>query len=303
MLCYAGLVPVMPANADEPLITVILPNSLPRYQKIHQVFLGALQPYCGTDCRVYVQTPNADVMSLRNSVRKANALGSRLLVTYGVAATSAAKLENPGLPVLFVDVPDPEALGFGVGKGMAGVRGDAPLPALFAFFLDSTKATSLAILYEKSSIEGNYQKDALLQAAQRRNVTVRELAVGLDDDPVTVMRTLTSHVDGLFLTNGELLAAQVSDIVAMSGQRRIPVISQIPGSADLGAFMSLETDATEQGELLAVLAGQVLTSGKASLAGIVKPRRVTFIINMKTAQSLDLHIPLQTLAAATRVVR
>jgi ABC-type uncharacterized transport system substrate-binding protein len=61
---------------EERLIAVIMTDSHPRYQDVHSAFVEALQPACGSDCRIYVQTPNADPMSLRNSVRKAVALGA-----------------------------------------------------------------------------------------------------------------------------------------------------------------------------------------------------------------------------------
>lgn len=309
ILCCVGLAPTAPAvAAEEPLIAVILPNDLPRYWQIQTAFLPALQSACGTGCRVYVQTPNADRLSLRNSVRKAVALDARLIVTYGTAATSAARSENPGLPILFADVPDPEALTYDnnkslVGNNMTGVRGDAPLPALLSFFLEATKAGSLAILYEKDSVEGSYQRNTLLQVAKRRNVAVMELVLDDDDDIVTRLKSLPSHIDGLYLAHGERLSRQLQDVIATMKQQKIPVISQIPGSAELGAFMSLETDAAEQGEKLAVLAGQMLRSKKAQPPAIIKPRQVAFVVNLKAAHALHLQVPLQTLAAATRIVR
>lgn len=294
--------------AEELLVAVILPNDLPRYRQIQTAFLPALHSVCDTGCRVYVQTPNADPLSLRNSVRKAVALDARLVVTYGAAATSAARMENPGLPILFADVTDPEALLDDrdkslVGKNMTGVRGDAPLPALLSFFLEATKASNLAILYEKGSEEGRYQRDTLLQAAKRRNVAVMELVLDDNDDIVTVLKTLPHQIDGLYLARGERLALQLNDVIATMKQQKIPVISQIPGSAELGAFMSLETDVVEQAEQLAVLAGQMLKSKKASPPAIIKPRQVAFVVNLKVAQALNLQVPLQTLAAATRIVR
>lgn len=307
---FCWSVPAGSANAaEEHLISVILPNALPRYQQIQAAFLPALQSVCGAQCRVYVQSPNTDVLSLRNSIRKAVALDSRMIITFGTAATTAAKVENPSLPVLFVDVLDPEAQGFGGGKDgkgkhmMTGVRGDAPLPTLFRYFVEATGARRLAVLYEMETPEGIYQKEALLQAGARMNVEIVELAVGLNDDVVTVVKSMPTGTDGLFLAHGERLSAQAVDVVAIARQRRLPVISQIPGVAELGAFMTLETDPIEQGEQLAALVGQVLSARKVSTLDIVRPRQVAFIINLKTAQALNLKVPLQSLTAATRIIR
>ena len=69
------------AVADERLIAVIMANSQPRYNQVHAAFVKNTEGFCDTNCRIYVQTPNADTMSLRNSVRKAVALGAELIVT------------------------------------------------------------------------------------------------------------------------------------------------------------------------------------------------------------------------------
>ena len=74
--------PSMAVAAEERLIAVVMANSNPRYQDIHTVFVENAQSFCANSCKIYVQTPNADVMSLRNSIRKAVALGAELIVTY-----------------------------------------------------------------------------------------------------------------------------------------------------------------------------------------------------------------------------
>lgn len=309
VLCCYGLVPTPAVGASgEQLITVILPNKLPRYEQIQAAFLPALQAICKTSCRVYVQTPNADVLSLRNSVRKAVALDSRMIITYGLAATSAARSENPGIPVLFADVPDPETLIFGedkaaISKYMTDVRGDAPLQSLLKFFIEASGSRSIAVLYEKGSPEGLYQRDTLVQAGERSKIAIIDLALDRDKDVFSALDSLPETAGGLFLTHSERLAHQADDILEVARRRHIPVISQIPGTAELGALLTLVTDPVEQGEQLAVLAGEVLASRKVSSLAVVRPRQVAFIINLKTAQALNLKVPLQTLTAATRIIR
>ena len=96
------------AAADQCLISVIKPGNLSHLDLLHQKFSEQL--LAASPCRIYLQSPNADDMSLRNSVRKAVAVGSDLIVTYGAAATLAAKFESDPVPVLFADVYETASL-------------------------------------------------------------------------------------------------------------------------------------------------------------------------------------------------
>ena len=94
IICLCGFWQPSKAVAEERLIAVVMANSQPRYKEVHAAFAKQAADFCGKDCRIYVQIPNADIMSLRNSVRKAVALGAELIITYGALATIAAKAET-----------------------------------------------------------------------------------------------------------------------------------------------------------------------------------------------------------------
>ena len=295
-------------SVEKYLLAVIMANSQPRYQEIHSTFVENSQSYCGNDCRIYVQTPNADVMSLRNSVRKAVALGADLIITYGPAATLAAQSEASSIPVVFVDVYDPVRLNLiseksHTGRNMTGVRGDAPVQALFNYFTEATKAKKLAVLYDLSSPEGNLQKTVLMESGKKKAVDVVPLAVKDLKDHVSPLKDMPVDTDGLFLASGEHVDSFLPQVLEFAAGRQIPVITQRAGTAEMGAFMVLETSAVEQGEQLAVFAGKVLAGKNASEIAIYTPRQVEFIVNLKVAKQYDIQVPFKTLSVASRVVR
>jgi putative ABC transport system substrate-binding protein len=263
-------------------------DSHPRYQDVHSAFTEALQPVCGSDCRIYVQTPNADTMSLRNSVRKAAALGAELIVTYGPSATLAAQAESLSTTTLFADVYDPVALGLvsadkRTGHNMTGVRGDAPLQALLKYFLETTKANNLAVLYDDASPESNRQKIILADYCVKRGVNVMFFPVvdfiGHDE----ALQNMPEGVDGLFLADSEL--------------------TQRAGAAKIGAFMVLQTSAVEQGEKVSEMAKAILAGKKVEEIQMYKPRKVEFVVNLKVANRYNINVPFQTLSVASSVVR
>jgi putative ABC transport system substrate-binding protein len=294
--------------AEERLIAVIMANSQQRYQYVHAVFVENSRSFCGDNCRIYVQTPNADIMSLRNSVRKAIALGAELVVTYGPAAALAAKAESPPVPTIFADVYDPVSLGLvsakdQTGRNMTGIRGDAPVQALFKYFSESTQARTLAIFYDANNPVSKLQKSVLEEIGKKKGMSIVLLPVEKLKDHMTALRAMPPGVDGLFLASNALTESQLKEILEFASERQLPVITQRAGTAEFGAFMVLETSAVEQGEKLAEIAGMIHTGSKTADIPMYKPHQVAFIVNLRIAKEYGIQVPFQTLSVASRVVR
>ena len=294
--------------AQNPLIAVIMANSTQRFQEIHQVFVDNSTSFCTSDCKVYVQTPNADVMSLRNSVRKAVALGADVIINYGPAASLAAKAEVSSIPVLFAYVYDPVGLGLVssktlVGRNMTGIRGDAPVQSLLKYFVETTKAKKLAILYDVNSPEGTLQKQTLEESGKLRGVETISVPIKNKQDHLSAFEAIPTDTDGLFLTGSEHRGNYLPHVLAAASERKLPVISQRPGTSEAGVFMVLETGAAEQGEKLAEMVGQVLSGRDLEEIPMRRPHQVEFVVNMKISKDYSLQIPLQILSVASRIVR
>lgn len=302
---------VIPPSAfavKERLIAVVMANSMPRYQEIHTVFVEKSRSFCGDDCKIYVQRPNPDIMSLRNSVRKAVALGADLIVTYGPMATLAAKAETTNVPTLFADVYDPVRLGLVsekimTGRNMTGVRGDAPVQTLYKYFVEAVKPGKLVVLYDADSPDGNLQKELLLDVGNKRGVEIVPLAIDASKDHAAMMASIPADADGLFLANSEHANSQLNKVLAFAAERHLPVITQRAGMSEMGAFMVLETSGAEQGERLAEMAAQIFAGTKVVDIPMLKPHRVGFIVNLKISKDYAIQVPFQTLSVATRIVR
>lgn len=303
---WLGL-PSVAVAAEERLIAVVLANDSSRYRDIHAVFVENAQSFCADSCKIYVQTPNSDVMSLRNSVRKAVALGAELIVTYGASASLAAQAEAPPMPTLFADVYDPVQLGLvsaktQTGRKMTGIRGDAPIQALFKYFVETTKIKKLTVLYDTNSPEGLLQKAVLEVSGKKRGVIIDALASESTKDHALLLKNLPDETESLFLTNSEYADEHLGQVLEFADTRHLPVVTQHAGAAEHGAFMVLETSAEEQGEKLAEMAGLVLSGTVINDMPVRKPRDVAFVVNLRVAKECDINVPFQTLSVASRVV-
>ncbi|MDT8441957.1 MAG: ABC transporter substrate binding protein [Desulfuromonadales bacterium] len=293
------------AADDHCLISIIKPRELPHYDQIHQSFIEALH---ADSCEIYLQSPNPDDLSLRNSVRKAVAVGSSLIVTYGTNATLATRLEAVDVPVLFADVYDPVGQKLVSAKGLpvrnlTGVRGDAPLQTLIKAYLESTGSTQLTVLYDLANKAGSYQASQVREVGTRRDLQVLLLSLPADAETANILNRLPVKASGLFLARSSRPAEVTREIYRHALEHGIPLISQNYQAAEDGCLISLETDPAEQGTALAEMVHKVLRGENVRSIPLVHPRKVALIVNLKTAQQLGVKIPFDVLSMVTRVIR
>lgn len=311
--CFLVLVallclPLRGEAAEKRLLAVISIKDQPRYQSIHEAFVAHLSSDTLQNYRIYVQSPNPDVMSLRNSARKAVAIGADLIVAYGTGAALAAQAESQNTPVIFADVYDPARQGLvtvsGRPKKLAtGIRGDAPIQTLLNAFLETTPVKSLAVLYNPKSPAGKLQLAYLEEMGKRKGFVLEALSVPRKKDVPEALKNISPATNGLVVADCSILATALVETIASAHEKKIAVISQIPGSADLGGLMALENDPVEQGRVAAEMVDQVLAGSRVEELLLVKPRNISLTVNLKTAKTLGLTVPFDVLTSTSRVIR
>lgn len=310
LLLLAGLLPNVPAQASESFIAVVITGDLPRYRIAHEAFVKGLHTGGMTEGEVtiYVQTPNPDPVSWSNSIRKAVGVDADLIVTYGAAASLAAKKEARDIPILFADVYDPVAIGIvkdlaRPGVGMTGVSGKTPLETLIRAYGEIQPAKRMGVLYSSDDRGSLLQVEQLEVLAQSRGFRILKQDVNRTDGVLPALNALNDQVDCLFFAESALLNLRMDEIFNFSATNKIPVLSQTPGFCDKGALITLEVDPAEQGRLLAISALQILAGEKAQNLQVFTPKKVSLVINLKVAEKLGLRVPFQALSMATRVIK
>ena len=294
------------AYADERLVAVILTRDTPRYQAVHEVFIERFGQPKGV--RLYVQQPNDDILSLRNSARKAVAIGAEAILTYGAAATRAALSESYGTPVFYADVIDPMVQGFipdqfTPGKNVTGIRGDAPVQTLLKHFQTATGASRLCALYPKDEMSADNQVEALRRIAAKKGWDVLPKAFNRSMPASAILGLVPGKCLDIFCADSMVFLKQAKELVDEANKKKLPIISQIPGMAEEGAFMVLETDPAEQGTELANYLTRFLHGATIAELPPERPHDVSLVVNLKTAKQLDIKVPFEVLSVTNRIIR
>jgi len=284
---------------------------IPRYREAHRAFVKALvqKGYDQSNVEVITQTPNPDPISWANSIRKFNAIGADLIVTYGAPATLTALHETSDIPVVFADVYGPVESGVArsassTGHNMAGVSSKVPLVTLVKTALEVKPMKVVGVVYTGREEGSMVQLRELRKIAAQLGVILVEVNLastsGLDAALATMFN---ARVEGIYVSECTAGSRGFEKIVHRASENKVPVFSQMPGAAQKGAVVSLEADPVEQGQVAAEYAARILAGKKAATFPVATPKKVELVVNLKAARALDLHVPFPVLSAATRVLK
>jgi len=300
---------VAPSCAAGKLVAAVLSADIPRYREAHRSFVKTLaqKGFDQSNTEIFLQSPNPDPISWANAIRKFEAIGADIIIAYGAPATLAAKREVDKTPVVFVDVYGPVETGVtrlsGItGSNLCGVSSKVPMVTLIRTANDFRKVGRIGVVYNSREAGSAVQFNEIRNLGSQLKFSVlgaNLASTGLD----AALDSLLSRVDYLYVSECFSCARGFERIVTKANGAGIPVLSQMPDSAEKGAVVSLEVSPAEQGQLAAEYAAKVLMGVKPGQLPIITPKKIDLVVNLRAVKALNLHIPLQGLTSATKIIK
>jgi putative ABC transport system substrate-binding protein len=289
------------SRAAGKVIAAMMTSDQPRYHEAHQAFINSLNArgYAVATKNVLLQTPNPDLLSWSNAVRKFNAHKPDLIVAYGAPAAMVAVKESNGIPVVSVDIYAAEQ----PLKGMCGASSRVPVVTLVKALQDIRPFKRLGVICNSREIGSQRQSEDIKKVALQLGMEVTESNAATESSFDKGLSALLNRSDVIIVTESSLAGRNFKRIVAGAKARNIPLASLIPESADQGALVSLEINPQEQGHLAAEIAVRVLEGASPEHLSLLKPRRVDLVVNMKSAAELGVTIPFSVMSRATRIIK
>ena len=130
-----------------------------------------------------------------------------------------------------------------------------------------------------------------------------EVVVASDSEIDTAFVELAQkHLDAVMVAEDLLLAARRSQILTLAARHAVPTIFQDRPFVTAGGLMSYGGSTADSYRLAGVYAGRILKGEKPADLPVQQPARIELIINLKTAKTLGVTVPLPLLARADEVI-
>jgi len=292
------------APAADRSVGVVVSADLPRYDEAYKAFVAELARagYDKSKVDVYLQTPNPDLMSWTNSVRKFVGVGANVIVTFGCGATQTAAKETDDIPVVYAFIYDTQAAGL-QKKNVTGVSSKVPMVTLLKTLKSVTPFSKLAVVYNRQESDSASELDEVKKNAAGLGFQVSEADCGSAGELKSKVSRLIGSVDALYISSSAVVGSGASGMIAAASKAGKPVVTLSPDFVDAGALLTLSPSASEQGALAAGITAKILSGAQPSGIGVESARKVDLVLNLKTAKKLDLKVPFDVLNAATKVIK
>jgi putative tryptophan/tyrosine transport system substrate-binding protein len=243
-------------------------------------------------------------------LREMKANGIEVVVCQGYPATYAAKIA--GIPtVVAFGAGDPVATGLvdGLARPGGNVTGISDAAATL-----TTKRLGLlkeiaprlrrvAMLWNKDDIGMTHRYEASAKVANGLGLVVQPLGVREPNDFDEAFAAMNRQPpDAILMVTDALTNLNRKRVFDFAAERRLPAIYEYDFLVRDGGLMSYGPDLRESFERAAALVDRIFKGAKPADLPFEQPTRYPFVLNLKTAKSIDLDVPQTLLAIADEVI-
>ena len=234
-----------------------------------------------------------------------------VIVLFGNASAAAAKSATATIPIVFATGSDPIKSGLVTslsrpGGNMTGV----------SFLINALVAKQVEVLHEMipnaaligylvnptNPAAGIDTKNALAAAAsvgQKLAIIKARTDKDLESAFVTLIQ---QRADALVVAADLFFTDRRDKIVELAARQKMPTVYPLREFVEAGGLMSYGASLTDALRLVGLAAGRILKGEKPVDMPVQQSSKVELIINLKTAKTLGLTIPLPLLGRADEMI-
>jgi putative ABC transport system substrate-binding protein len=232
------------------------------------------------------------------------------IVVFGYPAAVAAKAA--GIPAIVAfGVGDPVATGLVVNlarpegniTGISDVATTLSTKRLGLLKEMLPKLHRVAMLWNKDDLGMSLRYDASAKAAAAMGVDVQAVGVREPDDFNEAFVVMDREPpEALLMVSDSLTMLNRKRVFDYAAVHRLPAIYEYDPLVREGGLMSYGPDLRESFERAASMTDRIFKGAKPADLPFEQPTRYLFVLNLKTAKSINLEIPPTVLALADEVV-
>jgi putative ABC transport system substrate-binding protein len=279
-----------------------------------RAFFQGLQEACLVEGKnISIEIREADGHYDRLPSLAVELVGRNVAAIFAVDLPSAfaAKAATKTIPIVFSTGADPVKVGLvdslNRPKGnltgisvLISVLGPKRLELLHELL---PTADTIALLANPDNVNIKTDEPEIRAAADRLNKHLEVLTASTESDLEVAFATMVQHrVGGLIVMPDPFLSSRSEQLVALAARHALPAIYPLRSFADLGGLMSYGSSALDLGQQAGIYVGKILKGAKPADLPIQQSTKVELVINLKTANTLGLKIPVLMLAQADEVI-
>jgi len=232
-----------------------------------------------------------------------------LIATRSESGARALKEATKSIPIVMMNVPDP--LGSGLVSSLAlpdgnitGFAGEVSLEIAakrLQLLKDAVPRMSrVALLINPSQAS---EQAALELAAPSLGLALQKIEVRTVGEFEGAFDAITrERADALFVTTSGLFFTHRRRIMDLAAKSGLPAMSRYREATEAGGLMSYGSNRADLFRRAATYVAKILNGAKPANLPVEQPTTYEFVINLKTARSLNLDIPRDLLLIADEVI-
>jgi putative ABC transport system substrate-binding protein len=167
------------------------------------------------------------------------------------------------------------------------------------------KLARVAVLYDSANPPVVVEvKEALPVAARGLGLTLRSWEIRDANDFKQVFAALNKErPDGLYVISNPLMNINQKRTIGFALKSRLPSMYGNRDAVDAGGLMYYGADQADSYRRVAYYVDRILKGAKPAELPVEQPTKFEFVINLKTAQQIDLTIPQSLLYRADKVIK
>jgi putative ABC transport system substrate-binding protein len=252
----------------------------------------------------YARLPELAAELVRRQVAVMIAIG-------GTNSAVAAKSSTATIPIVFAGGGDPIKLGLVASLNYPGgnVTGvyfltETLIAKQFEILREAVSKTPLiGVLVNPRTEIAESETKSVLAAADSLGQKLVVMQAHTDSEVDAAFVTLNQHRAGALMILGDaFFLSQRNRLVELAARQAIPTIYNLREYTTAGGLMSYGTSITDAHRIAGFYAGRILKGEKPADLPVQQSTKVELIINLRTAKTLGLTIPLPLLGRADEVI-
>ena len=241
--------------------------------------------------------------------RKIRTFNPDMVLAIGTIAALAAKKEIKDVPIVFCLVLNPVSSGLvesmeSPDGNITGASLDIPLITQYKYAkLLIPDLKNIGVIYNPEETGKLVQNAA--EVAKQEDLLLTARAIYSEREVSEALWDLVNKIDALWsVADGTVFGPQSTQYILLNTLRTgTPFIGLSPSFVKAGALMALSCDYYDIGKQAAGIANRILNGESPEDIPISVPRKVSFHINLKTADHIGLQVSQDVIKLADEVIR